>query len=52
MTYVVARFCDAPPESESPLFPRTPNPPSSDDEPPTPGFGILVGILVNVKRWG
>ena len=51
MTYVMARFCDAPPELRTPWVPFgvpcSPNPPSSDDEPPTflwRGEG-RVGIL-------
>jgi len=39
MTYIVARFRDAPPWHPTscvpPGVPRSPNPPSSDDEPPT-----------------
>jgi hypothetical protein len=53
MTYVVARFCDAPPEPPTswvPLgVPRSPKLLSSDDEPPTSLWrgegraGILAG---------
>jgi hypothetical protein len=52
MTYVVAHFRDAPPGPPTafpPCVPRSPNPPSSDDEPPTSLWrgegqaGILAG---------
>jgi hypothetical protein len=54
MSYVVARFRDAPPWHPTSWVPpgvlRSPNPPSSDDEPPTSlgrgGLGILLGMLV------
>jgi len=51
MTYVVACFRDAPsgPILGSLGVPRSPNPPSSDDEPPVvPGFSLSMGSLC---RW-